>query len=254
MKHILTTMIISALVMSSGAYASTISYSGSFSGLTDVTNQSIQVHQFDTNLGTLTGVSFSLDATMKTQLQVNNDGNFFAGWDLDTYKFSLIGDSSYNNIAIAQDGSGQRVVGTGAYGSLADSVNGVLFKALGTGHNMQNITSADANNVGSALSYVWTQKGPTLTASNTFNLAASSAFQGVGFLSFFLTTNNNDSFSVGGTQTGGQPANLQSLSTNVLAHVNVDYTYISAVPVPPAFALFASGLLGLGVLRKKVQA
>jgi len=239
MNKILVSIALGVAFVSAAAQAATVTYTGSYSGLTDVTNQLIQVQQFDSSLGALQGVTISLDATMRTQLQVNNDGNFYAGWDLTTYNFSLIGDSAYNSIAIANDGSNQRVVGSGSAGSNF------------TISSMQNITATNADNhLQSPGFYVWTKTGPVLTASQTFNVGVQSYFQGTGALNFYLTTLNDGGFSVAGTQTGGVPTNLQSLSTNIVGDVSVTYTY-SAVPLPAAIWLLGSALTGLGWIRRR---
>lgn len=214
-----------------GVNAATVTYSGSFNGLTDLTNQLISVSQFDPSLGALLSVEFQLDATMTTSAFATNDGDFYVGWDKLQYEFSLVGDTGYSSVAIsADDGDPVRVVGSGTPdGTFA------LFSEYAQITGQEN----------------WTYAGPTLTDSATFLEAALAAFIGTGDLNFFLTTLNLDALSVAGLQTGGQPNPAPfGLSTNILSNVMVTYDY-TPVPIPAAVWLLGSGLAGLVGARRR---
>jgi len=223
-----------ALPMASIVQAATVHYQGTFLGATDVTNQAVQVQQFDSSLGTLQSVSFTLSSKMTSKLTVNNDGDFFVGWDKALYNVTLAGSGATSGISVTANGDNQRVVGTGAVGSAF------------TTSTMEHVISGPTG------SYVFTRSASPLTVTQVFNLAPAAGFEGNGLLSFLLTTQNYDSFSAAGTQTGGVPVNLQQLQTNVAAFVDVTYTY--AVPVPAAAWLFGSGLIGLAGMARRRKA
>ncbi|MFI4940646.1 MAG: PEP-CTERM sorting domain-containing protein [Burkholderiales bacterium] len=238
------------------AHADSVTYSGSFSGATDVTNQVIDVQQFNSSLGTLQSASFVLDATMDTSMFANNDGNFYAGWDKLQYALSLTGDTGYSNIAISASDSPARIVGTGLPYDSELAPGGNPFSIS----NMAHVTTSDPNNVyqnqsnGSGIGfYKWTFIGPTLSATQTFAQGADAAFIGSGNLNFFLTTQNYDSFSVAGTQSGGYPSSSQGLDTNILSTVSVTYTYAAPVPEAGSNAMMLAGLglIAFMVLRRK---
>ena len=206
--------------------AAIVTYSGNFSGATDVTNQSISVSQFNSSLGTLLSATFVLSATMNTSAFATNDGNFRVGWDKMQYQFDLTGDTGYSSVAISASNAPSRIVGTGTAGSPFGYIS---------------ITGQPS----------WTQAGPTLTNSNTFSESALAAFIGTGDLYFLLTTLNSDTLYAGGLQTGGLPSPAPfGVSTNVNADVSVTYNY-APVPVPPTVWLLGSGLIGLVGLRRK---
>jgi len=212
--------------------AATVSYSGSYNGLTDVTNKPINVSQFNPSLGTLVSVSFQLDATMNTSAFATNDGDFYAGWDKMQYQFSLMGDSGYSSVGISASMGPGRIVGSGTPGSdFHDGANPTMAHIVGQPS--------------------WTQTGPTLTDSQTFSESPLAAFIGTGNLSFFLTTVNQDTLAVGGLQTNGSPNPAPfGNSTNILADVLVTYDY-TPVPLPAAFLLVGTGLVPFIRLRKK---
>lgn len=223
------------------AHGAMLTYTGSFTGPTDVTNQQIQVQQFNASLGTLTGVSITLDGVMQTQLFTNNDGNFRAGWDILTYDLTLDGSGVLGGAQISSSLAPTRVVGTGTAGG---------------SFGLVTVTCPGSGCMAIANGYKWTTTGPALSASGTFSDAAPGAqYVGNGWLNFLLSTTNEHTYSLAGVQTGGLPANVSGLSTAVTGNVSITYEYDAfqvPVPLPAAAWLLGSGLLGLlGVARRR---
>lgn len=222
------------LALGAAAQAASVTYTGTYSGVTDVTNQVINVSKFDSSLGTLTGATFQLSATMNTSAYVTTvtDTDWFVGWDKTIYSLSLTGDTGYSGVTIAGSQAPQRIVGTG-------TPDGSFTYVHPTGGEYANITGTTS----------WTQAGPTLTSSSTFNESPLAAYIGLGNLNFFLTTQNYDYLATLGTSSGSG----QGLSTNIQGQVSVTYEY-NVVPVPAAAWLFGSALGIMGVMRRKFSA
>jgi hypothetical protein len=72
--------------ISCGSQAATVTYTGTYSGVTDVTNQVINVAQFNPLLGTLVSATFELTGTMTTSASFSGDASYYAGWDKMTYQ------------------------------------------------------------------------------------------------------------------------------------------------------------------------
>jgi len=210
------------------AQAATVSYSGSHTGPTDVTNQLVQVQQFDSGLGTLQSATFTLSGLMNTSAYATNDGDFYVGWDKLTYTLSLSGAGAYASMAVSANGAPVRVVGTGA----ADGT----FTPLGEYVNIVGQPN-------------WVQAGPTLSVLQTFAAGPLAAFIGTGLVDFFLTTLNVDTLSVLGS---GSPSS-QGFSTNVSGTVGVVYEY-APVPLPAALWLLGAGLLGVAGFTRRASA
>jgi len=210
------------------ASAAMVSYTGYYSGLTDVTDRLISVSQFNPSMGTLLSVQFKLDAIMNTRAFATNDGDFYAGWDKTQYDFSLTGAGGYSDVATSKSLDPVRLVGSGNPGD--------TFKQT----TMAHITGQPS----------WNATGPTLTDTATFVRGALGDFIGTGNLSFFLTTHNQDTLGVGGLQTDGQPSPAPfGNSTDITANVTATYDY-TPVPIPGALWLLGSGLMGCAGLRR----
>lgn len=214
------------LLNSTTANASTVTYSNQFSGTTTVSNQAINVAQFDPTLGTLTSATFDLSANMTTQAKTTTGGDFYLGWDKMTYTLSLGG----NGLSISSSLPATRILGTGTPGTTFNPLTNMLYVST-------------TNPV--------TYSGPTLNPSNTFVESTSlSPFIGTGTLSFLLNAVSDDTLGV------SDLSGAFGVTSNVLGTVKVSYTYLpAAVPIPPASWLFGSGLLGLvGMARRKKAA
>ena len=205
--------------LSGHALADTITYSDSFVGATDAT---LAVSQFNPGLGTLQSATFALSAGMTSSAYASNDGDFFVGWDKLLFSMNLQGDAPYSNLFINAGNPAQRLVGSGT--ADGDFTSSELLR-ITTGVNP---------------SY-WTYTAPTLSAAQTFAQGALSGFIGSGDLSFFLTTVNEDAFSVARAQTAGTPVLTMGLQTQVFSDVTVTYVY-APIPEPETYALMTTGL------------
>ena len=237
MKRIITAALLASAV-SGQALANTVTYSSSFAGLSDLNNQVILVSQFNPSLGTLQSATFTLGASMATQVFAQNDGAFRAGWDKTHYQLSLTGDVPYSSLTVSASLAATRIVGSG-------TPDGTF-----SGSELLNVTTASPGQVLTApATYMWTYNGPALNAGQTFVQAAMGSFVGAGNLRFFLNTQNEDSLTLAGLQTGGVPVATSGLHTNVLGDVSVTYTY--AVPEPETYALMLAGLALLGYTARR---
>lgn len=225
--------IVAVTGFNTAAQAASVTYTGTYSGVTDVTNQVISVAQFDPTLGTLVSATFELSATMATQFSALNDGNFYAAWDKLTYDVSLTGAAPYSSLVISASGAPVRIIGTGT----PDGTFAFLSE-------YQNIVGSPS----------YTQAGPTLNPVNTFIQGPLAAYIGNGNLSFLLTTLNYDAFGSAGSQTGGLPnPNTMGVATSIFGQAKVTYEY-NVVPVPAAVWLFGSALGLMGVMRRRAKA
>lgn len=232
MKTTTVALAVAAACVAIGANAASVTYTGSFSGLADVTHQAIHVSQFNPGLGMLQSANFTLGATMSTGAFATNDGDFYVGWDKTAYSLSLIGAPTYSGIAVTASNPATRVLGSG-------SVGGNF--ALNT---FQHVTQLSNPNT-------WTFAGPTLSASQTFAEGALEALIGGGDLSFFLNTLNGDTLAMAGQQTSGLPTPATyGLSTSITSNVSVTYIY-SPAPEPDSYALLVAGLIGIVPLIRR---
>jgi hypothetical protein len=209
--------------ISCGSQAATVSYTGTYSGGTDVTNQVINVAQFNPVLGTLVSATFELSATMTTSASFSGDASYYVGWDKSTYQLSLQGDTGYTGVAISDSLAATRVIGTGT----PDGSWTLAEYLLVAGPN-------------------YGQAGPTLTESNSFIESPLAAYIGAGNLNFFLTTLNYDTLALLGA---GSPSSA-SVATDILGQVKVTYEY-NVVPVPAAVWMLGSALGLLGFVRRQ---
>ena len=149
--------------ISCGSQAATVTYTGTYSGVTDVTNQVINVAQFNPLLGTLVSATFELTGTMTTSASFSGDASYYAGWDKMTYQLSLQGDTGYTGVAISDSLAPTRILGTGTPDGSWDFAEYLLV----AGPN-------------------YSSGGPTLTESGSFLESPLAAYIGAGNLNFFL--------------------------------------------------------------------
>lgn len=208
---------------SSSAFASTETFSYTTPNLSGNFNDAFTLSSFNTALGTLNSVEIALNLSGYEAVQI----------------FSTIGTPQTFSNATA---SGTVTV-TGPDGTknsqTLNSGPAISGTALGlTPPAFYNITS-----------FAGTEYTNSISTASATNL---STYENAGSLSFtFAAGNGTYGFTPGnnnGTEfVGGSP--------NVNGTISVDYNYTPAVvPLPPAIAMFAAGLLGLGAsLRRKHQ-
>ena len=226
-KLLLLTLVVGSAVVGHGrAMAGAISYSAnvSISYSADVAAQptsfseTVSLQKFDTNLGTLTGVTISFTSNVNSIVKVVNLTGVPQSFTnaQASIPFSVIGpdSSSASGTAVTTVGSGNIGAGLGPHD----------FPGLPT-----------------------TASGDVIVPSSNW-----SDYQGVG-----VTYADFDFIGANGTFSGSS-ANLVFFGGSAVAdgHIVITYDYeTAAVPEPSTFALGACGLVaaGLGCVRRKRQ-
>ena len=218
----------------SNGRATSITFSQSFGGTLDVTNQLLAVSKFNPGMGTLLSATFDLSAGMMSSAFAVNDGDFFVGWDKLQFSLSLQGDAPYSNLFINAGNPAERLVGRGtADGSFSPS-------------ELQRVI------MGGNPSY-WVYNAPILTAEQSFTQGALASFIGEGDLSFFLSSVNQDMLTVSGAQTSGSPVFSMGLQNQLFSEVSVTYVY-TPVPEPETYYLLFAGVgLTVFAVRRRKQ-
>jgi hypothetical protein len=208
-------VVLGTLALATGASASTISYSTAVltqaASFTDI----FSLTRFNTNLGTLTGVTLELDPTGTASVDVISvaAGGAFTGAHA-AFNFTLNGpDGSFVQVPL-----------------LAGSFDGTV--AAGTLF---------------APSYVIIP-GSTVTGIFTANVAVSNwaNYEGTGAQPLPLTAGIGS-----GTYGGSGTSMLFGGSASAGGTAKVTYTYDAApIPEPATLTLFGSALLGLGAIRR----
>ena len=214
--------------------ATSITFSKSFGGTLDVTNQLLAVSKFNPGMGTLLSATFDMSAGMMSSAFAVNDGDFFVGWDKLQFSLVLQGDTPYSNLFINAGNPAQRLVGRGtADGSFSPS-------------ELQRVI------MGGNPSY-WVYNAPILTAEQSFTQGALASFIGEGDLSFFLSSVNQDMLTVSGAQTSGSPVFSMGLQNQLFSEVSVTYVY-TPVPEPETYYLLFAGVgLTVFAVRRRKQ-
>jgi hypothetical protein len=189
--------------------------------------------QFDSSLGTLTGIVFRLDIS-----------NYEAEIALDSYEEPVdeFGDPTGAVFSFADLGS-QISLSVDTPGG-----GGLLFATTGIGGPI--FDEFDVITVGPASSSVSDDVTTRLQTNSLFNDFIGNGqidFMELGIFAFFEGA--QVTFDDGSTAPGTPSLNSFSVGPST---VSIDYTYVSAVPVPAAVWLFGSGLLSLvGFARRR---
>jgi len=259
-KHILTAASLAVLACGIAsadtvAYNGTVTYPGaqSLPAATDFT-YSISLPDFNSSLGTLTGVEIIFYATETvTSLNLVNSGtntssNFTATIDsLVTQNFS-----NSANSADVFHGTGGAAISFAPYETPTITLGG----SSNTGTCPTGTPSASCNNVTYNLNVeddVVKEGYTTVTGLNGLTgvaKAGTSISDYVGSGNFTIGGNTSGSYTIG----GGGSASASIASTGAVA-AEVDYTYtpVSATPEPTTMVLFGSALVGLGLIRKRAR-
>jgi hypothetical protein len=227
LKRILlfTTVSIATVIgSSSGARATSVSYTSStFSGITPY-SQNLAVNQFDTSLGTLTGISITVSAQASADINVYNPGTT---------------DLAFTNAS----SSSQVVVSTTVGSSASVAVQASTTDVSGTA------TAGGISNFNGTPGAVVTSGTATVAAAD-FGL-----YEGTG-----SGTVDINVAAGAGTYSGTGTGLFFGGSTTVASYVTVTYEYTAAntnpaaVPEPTSSAIFGIGIVlavGLGWGRKR---
>jgi len=219
MKKLIVTATVSALLLSVGsaqALTETQTFTQSLT-LTDW-NNNFSVNQFNSSLGTLTGVDFSFSGASSISATLTNTGSSTAK----NVKFTGISLLDAN---------------VGAYSSEIDAS---LSK-----YSMSNIAAGNTGNTGTQTT--------TAATDNQTQTSGLSSWIGTGTISGNWSTTTG--FSLLGTNTSNVIANIHNYSDAVLS-ITYEYTaapIIDAVPEADSYTMMLSGLalLGFMIRRKK---
>ncbi len=212
---------------------------GSFSYLTDVANQTINLQQFDPSLGTLQQVDFTLTGNLSSTLTVipgssPAGGGYTVSWSKAPAPPGFLSPGDPSNT-------------WGFRFQIADG-SSLGLTAGSQVVNSGNITPAASGLTGTnSFTYA-------INDSRAYSLTSNlSPFVGTGLFAFFANANTWDNITVSGAGSGSSTSMMTALTGDLTA----TYTYAPAqVPLPAALPLLASslGVFGFMGRRRKQKA
>ncbi len=210
------------LAMTSLSSAATISFSDSVANTTTNYISSVSLTKFDTALGTLTSIKFTLDGTVLSNIKVESQ---------DAAPAVITGTSSATLTLKRPDLSTLVVtlpVNSATFNATA--FDGVVDFG-GTSGNDFGTVSAMNNNA--------------FTTSSAFDKAL---FSQAGFGSIVLPVS-----AVGLSAASGAGNLISQIATQAGAIATVEYTYSTVVPEPSTYVLLGSALASLAFFRRKLS-
>ncbi len=214
-------LFLATLLAVAGLQAATISYGpvsttpGFDPGDQTSYTQTISLNQFDSSLGTLTGVQITVDTQLQKSGTLENNGSNAANLSY-----------FYQSGSITVNGEGV----THTQDATATFLAGESFNGVAGGGGVATITFLQESSLG-----------------NVFNPLDLSAFIGLGTVDYAVNA-AADLF------TGCGNANCASnITTRMGARMTVTYTYepsMNEVPEPASFAMVGLGVLALGLIGR----
>ena len=218
LKSILIGVVVGALGLAVEAQASSRSYTSTITSQKTDWSNNVGLQQFNPSLGTLNSIQINLSSGMTTSITVvNSSTNSSSGTAKTELQISL-DTSSIGNYNLF-----------GSSNPVLDYYSPTFSYSLAGGGST---SSGNLTQTGSRIS------SGTLTDSTLLN-----DFTGSGLVTLVATTRTSTDLS----NTGGNTTESESTTAGLVSTVTYNYT-AAPVPEPSAFAVFAAGMVGLGLV------